>query len=333
MLAALPTVFAGLTLVDSQEARALLEYIDVPVGDDVMIQGENDQTLAFIVKGHVEVWLDDVKVGTAGPRDMIGEMELFMPSPRAFTVTANAPLSLHSLNPEKFGVLCELGNPVVLQIERAALKQLRGRLRKLNDQISQSARGAPMYLNPIAPSLFARLASPFRKKKEPNVDRASVIRESELFSWAPEDITDAIAEAFTVQTYKKDDFICEQGEEADCMWIIVEGNVQVALPTDSESAEIVGMLKPGHAFGDASVALKTARTASCIARTEVVVLRMSHAKYKEIQWVDDPVGSAFRQGMIRNLVLQLQATTSRYVGIVRASSQSDVPADGSNIWR
>ena len=136
-----------------------------------------------------------------------------------------------------------------------------------------------------------------------------------------------------IRNYDEESVICEQGSEADEMYVLAAGEVEVALMTDEDNAEIVGRLKPGHAFGDAGLALKSARTARCVARGKVVVLALSHPRFTELHAREDPVGSAFRQGVIRNLAVQLVATSRRYVALQGSFGPETIGGNDSDIWR
>ncbi len=333
MFQAMPAVFAGLEPQDSHDAAQLLQEVQVPVGELIMVEGENDQTLAFIATGSVEVWMGETRVGLAGARDMIGEMELFYPMPRACSVTAAHDTALQIFTPEAYNELCNRGNPIVYNIERFAIKRLSERLDALNREIAQrSEGGALLQFDRSEPGLLARL---FRKRAErpPEIDPVAVLKGSEMFDWADEHLVSAIADQFEVVTFDKDHIICEQGEDGDEMWVIGHGEVEIVLVTDEdeETGEIVGRLGPGHAFGDASIAMRGERTATCVARTPVAALSLDREKYLELHGMNDVVGSTFRQGMIRNLVVQLLATTRRYVAL--QPSLAEPPPSGSDIWR
>jgi len=318
MLAAYPPVFAGLALEASQEAASALQQIEVEAGGAIMIQGEEDTTLAFIVSGSVEIWHGESKIGTAGARDMIGEVELFARIPRVASVTANNHVTLQIMDDESYSALCERGNPVIHNIERASLRRISDRLRTLNSSISSHSDGTPFELHPQRAGLLSGLMSAFSRKKMPEIDGAAVLAASDMFSWAPAHMIQEISESFEVEFHKKDSVICRQGEDGDSMFVLGSGSVEVVLLVGSERAESVATLVPGQAFGDASIALRSVRTATCVAREDAVVLSMPRAKYMELHSLDTEVGSVFRQGMIRNLIVQLLATTERYVSIAHA---------------
>jgi len=315
MLAAYPPVFAGLSMDASQEAASALQQIEVEAGGAIMIEGEADTTLAFIVSGSCEIWHGETKIGTAGARDILGEVELFARIPRVASVTASNHVTLQILDDESYAALCERGNPVVYALERAALRRISDRLRTMNNSIRSNSEGTPFELHPQRVGLLSGLMSAFMRQKMPEVDAATVLAGSDLFSWAPGHVVMDISEQFEVEEFKKDAVICRQGEDGDSMFVLASGSVEVVLLLGPDRAESVATLVPGQAFGDASIALRSVRTATCVAREDTVVLTMPRVKYMELHGTDTEAGSIFRQGMIRNLIVQLLATTERFVAV------------------
>lgn len=334
MFQAMPPVFAGLNAADSQDAARHLQQIDVPAGQAIMMEGESDQTLAFIAKGSVEVWMGETRVGTSGAREMIGEMELFFPMTRVCSVTAAHDTTLQILTPEAFRELCDVGNPVVYNIERFAIRRLSDRLSALNVEIAGRLQGGiRLKIDRSEPGLLRKLFGS-RRDTAPDVEPLEVLKKSEMFSWANQTFVELLVSHFDVVKFEKDHVICEQGDDGDEMWIIGAGEVEIVLVTDAsdDSGEVIGQLGPGHAFGDGSIVMNAERTATCVARSPVTALRMKREKYLELHELNDHVGSTFRQGIIRNLVIQLLATTRRYVALQPTLAPSTTE-DSHDVWR
>jgi len=336
MLQALPPVFAGLSPEDVQEASGLLQPIQLEAGEVVMEQGEDDTTLAFINQGVASVMIGDVRVGGAGARDVLGLPELFGGRPRLATVVANGPLQLLVLAPESYDQLCRSGNPAVYNLERAALKKLSERLRFYSEGISELTKGQPLELHPKK-GFFHRLSKSLRGKQLPHVDAAAILAASPLYSWADGAVLQQIGEMFRVEAFEAEHVLCHQGEPAERMWIVAEGKVEVVVMVGDNRAEALATLEAGQAFGDASMALGTPRSASCVCHHDVTALVLDREKYLELYAVDDPVGSTFRQGMARNLVDQLVAAQERYVTLAQMRDRGEEQVlrgtPISSVWR
>src|SRR5690606_35156843 len=136
MLGALPAIFAGLPPEFQHSAASRLEPLHVDTGDPIMLEGEEDTTVAFVASGTCEIWRGEAKVGSAGPRDIIGEIELFGGMPRVCTITAATPVQLQALGPEAFAELAREGHPIVHHLERAVLRRIAERLSRADETIA-----------------------------------------------------------------------------------------------------------------------------------------------------------------------------------------------------
>lgn len=334
MFAALPPVFAGLTMEHSQEAAGFIEQVDVPPGEAIMIEGEGDATLAFIVAGSAEIWMQGIKLGNAGVHDMLGEMELFYPTPRLCSVTASNQVTLQILRVENFETLCQRGNSLVFQIERAALRRLSDRISRLNEEIGSRVQGVPMDIAEPDAGFLARLSSTFRRKEVgPDVDVVRTLDGSEMFGKIPPHLLSEIAKRCEVIRLPANDEVCAQGEESDAMWMVAAGEVEVVLMKDDEVGEPVGRLSSGHAFGESGLALGSLRSARCITRAPTTLLELARDDFMEFYALDDPLGSAFRQGVLRNLVVQLAHISRRYVAMSPHLTGPQHTPLGSDNWR
>ena len=336
MLQALPPIFAGLSPDDVQEASHLLQPVQLDAGEIVMEMGEQDSTLAFISQGVASVMVGDTRIGGAGARDVLGLPELFSGRPRLASVVASGPLQLLVLAPEGYEQLCRSGNPAVFNLERAALKKLSDHLRYFSEGIAEMSSGQPLELNPKT-GFFHRISKSLRGRSNPDVDAATVLSQSSLFSWADGAILQQIGECFSVEAFEAEHVLCRQGENAERMWIVAEGKVEVVVMVGGERAEALATLEPGQAFGDAAMALGTPRSASCVCHQDVTALVLDREKYLELYSVDDVVGSTFRQGMARNLVEQLVASQTRYVELVQMRDRGEEQVlrgtPISSVWR
>ena len=158
-----------------------------------------------------------------------------------------------------------------------------------------------------------------------------------MFAWAEGAVVQQIGELFTAEAFDAEHLICKQGEPAEAMWVVADGEVDVVILTGKDRAEKIATLGPGEAFGDATLALGTPRTASCVCHANVTCLVLPREKYLELYAVDDLVGSTFRQGVARNLVHQLVLAQQRYVelagGEVAAQEEELRGTPVSSVWR
>ncbi len=336
MIGALPPVFAGLEPEDSEEAASYLQLLQLEAGELLMEQGEDDLTMAFIVKGSVSLLDGDTRIGGIGAREMLGEIELFGQLARVASAECSVPVSLLILAHDAYLEMCKAGNPAVYNLERHAQRKLSERMRSLNEGISERTRGQAFELNPKS-GLFARFSSALRGRSVPPTHPAEVLLESDLFSWADADILGEIGRAFTVERYGPDELLCRQGEPGEKMFVLADGQVDVMLQIGDSRAETISELGVGRAFGDASLAQHTPRSASCVTRGEVLVLAMERPQYGDLFSADAPTGSVFRQAMLRNLIGQVLDAQKTFVALEqRNSARAEDTLRGTpitSIWR
>ncbi|MEQ1567794.1 MAG: cyclic nucleotide-binding domain-containing protein [Myxococcota bacterium] len=334
-LGALPPAFAGLESSDAQEAASFLELFTLDAGEPLMEQGEEDYTLAFLVQGAVSILDHGVRIGGAGARDMIGEVELFGQVPRTATVVASSPTQMQVLAYEAWVELCDRGNPAVFNIERHAHRRIGDRLRALSEGIAERATGVPMPAPP-ASGLLDRLSGLFAGRS-PTVDVAAALGRSPLFGGIDPAVIAQIAPSFHAERVPARTEICRQGELGERAFVLAEGEVDVVVATGPDAIEPIASLSAGATFGDALLAQHAPRHVSCVAHTDSVLLSIDRIAYGALFSSDDPVGSAFRQGMIRGLVAQLIASQARFLELERAAAnQTERVLRGtpvSTVWR
>jgi CRP-like cAMP-binding protein len=234
--------------------------------------------------------------------------------------------------------LCESESSAIAHnIERAAHRRIGERLRWLNVAISDATQGVPFELHPRGKGLLGRLSGLLGGDKPPVVDPDEVLTSSALFDWAPKEIVHEIAQFFEVERFDPEMVLCKQGEVGDKVFVIASGKVDVVVLIGKDSAETIATLGPGEAFGDASMAQQTPRSASCVTRDDVVALTMGREAYGELFGLNDVNGSVFRQAMVRNLIAQLLPTQARYTALARAKAdQAEDSFRGTplnTVWR
>ncbi|HHO51389.1 MAG TPA: cyclic nucleotide-binding domain-containing protein, partial [Deltaproteobacteria bacterium] len=311
MLGALPPVFAGLQPQDAQEAAGFLQGVTLGAGELLMEQGEQDLTLAFIDRGAVQLLDGEVQIGSVGAREMIGEIELFGQMPRVATAIASGEVQLSVLDYEHYVELCNRGNPAVYNLERHSMRRISDRLRWLDEGILDRSQGVAFELHTRSQGLLSRLFG----GGVPRVDAVQVLASSPLFSWADIQINQALASEFQVAKFPQGHVLCQQGALAEEMFLIVSGRVDVVLLTSERTAEMVATLGPGQACGEPSMAQHTPRSATYVCREEVIALTLDLSRFGQLFAIDDPLGSTFRQGMLRNMIALELATQRRFVEV------------------
>ncbi|MDX8401887.1 MAG: cyclic nucleotide-binding domain-containing protein [Mariprofundaceae bacterium] len=94
-----------------------------------------------------------------------------------------------------------------------------------------------------------------------------------------EQLSDAEAQDFlrqaSLRTFTEGEDIVRQGERSQSFYLVVEGQVQVHLVTQDGVDESLGLLGPGHFFGEFACLYNLPRTATVTARDRVLTLEFS----------------------------------------------------------
>jgi SulP family sulfate permease len=130
---------AALGSVDPSRLLPYLEAIEVDAGQTVMRQDEPSEGLYFLESGRLTVQLESPEGGrmrlrTMGPGTVVGEVTLYLGTPRTASVVAEVPSRLHRLSADALARM-ERGDPTVA----AAVHRMFARLlaERLTDTLNE----------------------------------------------------------------------------------------------------------------------------------------------------------------------------------------------------
>lgn len=103
-----------------------------------------------------------------------------------------------------------------------------------------------------------------------------------------------------------DTVLIRQGQALDCMFLIVAGRFDVVLDGSSSRIRAIG---PGDVVGELSYYVRSAATATVIARTDAVVRQLDHDTLKRLEVEQPAVAAAFHQRFARVLARRLDRDT------------------------
>ncbi|MBF0453471.1 MAG: cyclic nucleotide-binding domain-containing protein [Magnetococcales bacterium] len=87
------------------------------------------------------------------------------------------------------------------------------------------------------------------------------------------------------KTYEDGEIIIRQGEEADCMFVILEGKVEIIVDGESDDAFQLALLKEDEVFGELALFDDQPRIASARALGTVRVLSVDKKGF--LQWIGE----------------------------------------------
>jgi CRP-like cAMP-binding protein len=311
----LPPIFETVPADHLGQALRHFRRIEVGATTPLMEEGDDDPTLICIADGEVEIETGGVRLGKAGPGDLIGEMALFGDGMRTANVKATTDCTFLVLDRSNYEVLRDAGNLVAVALEHAALAQLIGRLRDMNLRIADLAVGTPAAQVTPDPGVFRRVAKLFGggggRAWAWGVDKVGILKKSSLFVNAPEAALKELADKMGAAKFHTGHFVCSQGEFGREMYILGDGLVEVLVALDADRVENVAQLDPGDVFGMASLIEDHPRMASCVSRGDVTCLTLDRDVFLAIKDSQTMAGTALRAALIRGLIDQLAAANGQ----------------------
>lgn len=146
---------------------------------------------------------------------------------------------------------------------------------------------------------------------DPNTAREQIrtaLATSRLFRADDVKLLDQVARRGVLETHPPGTTILRQGDAPDAFYVSIEGTVAVTVaPQPGEEAVEVGELAAPQAFGEMSLILDDPRTATVIARTELVVARFDKRVFTAM-FAQVP---GFGRAISRALAERLVATSRR----------------------
>lgn len=140
--------------------------------------------------------------------------------------------------------------------------------------------------------------------------RAEVLSDVPGLTDVPAVALEELAREFDLREYR-DDVVCAEGEAADTLFVLAEGECEVIKTAPNMKKYKVAMLTPGCLFGHVGVMTLARRTATVRARGSVKVLQMPARRARNLLRSGDfAVTSPFRRALIVALSRQLYSATA-----------------------
>ncbi len=105
-------------------------------------------------------------------------------------------------------------------------------------------------------------------------DEITALREVPPFAMIDEKKLKLLAFVSELLTYKAGSAVLKQGEEGDAAFVLIDGLIKVSIESDDNSPFIREMGRYTF-FGEIAVTKNTLRAATIMAKTDIVVLRIS----------------------------------------------------------
>lgn len=310
-------LFHGLSDMDREEAHSAFRSYDLGPGEELLLEGEADRSLCYIVEGTLIATLNGAKIGRVSPGETVGEMAMFGSlDRRSASVTSESAVRMLLLDDEGLRFLRMRDNPVVQRLESQAMRTIAHRLRQADVRIGSLAEGEPLRER-SGRGMLSRLASSLglggARPRTPTPRVSTVLKNTPGFGTRDDAVLDRLAARFTVIPVAQGEAVVEEGEYGEDAFIVAEGRVAVYRAVDGDKVERIAHLGPGHVVGAVALADRGGRSASVRAIEPTWLLRITHDAYRELEADLGAEGRAFRRGMIDALAAQLRLANEHVV--------------------
>lgn len=122
-LAQIP-LFAGLSKKELASVSGLATRLDLPVGKELIKQGETGKEFVVILDGEVDVVIDGNVVATRGAGEYFGEIALLSERPRTATVITKTPVAIEVIGRREFRALVDDQPAIEAQLRAVMAERL-----------------------------------------------------------------------------------------------------------------------------------------------------------------------------------------------------------------
>ena len=129
------SLFDGLEEEQIKTILALMENKVYEAGEDIIIEGEHNDRIHFILEGRESVIKDGVKLMELGAGDIFGEMEVLEVLPVEATIRTITPTKLVTLSIDALGEIYTSDLKTYSFILMNLARDIARKLRRLNDRV------------------------------------------------------------------------------------------------------------------------------------------------------------------------------------------------------
>ncbi|MBN1412485.1 MAG: cyclic nucleotide-binding domain-containing protein [Spirochaetales bacterium] len=128
-----------------------------------------------------------------------------------------------------------------------------------------------------------------------------ILKKTDIFASLDEDDLSLIEERFIEKKYKSGDYICNEGETGDQMYVIVSGEVEVLKKGEKDVEIEIAVLKAGEVAGVMSIFEQDVRSASLKAKGPVGLLILDRVTFSRLLSDNPPISQMFLRHLSKKL--------------------------------
>lgn len=140
-----------------------------------------------------------------------------------------------------------------------------------------------------------------------------------------EDVLHALVGRFAVRTIPPGGVVCDQGDTARAVWVVVNGRCTSTFASEAGREVPIDLVGPGQLFGHVGTHTGGPRRAGCRAVDEVTLLELSGPAADALLVEPGPVGAAWRHLLIHTLSHQIAVTDLAFHRLPAPPTQRTLP--------
>jgi HEAT repeat protein len=130
--------------------------------------------------------------------------------------------------------------------------------------------------------MAAREAAGDVPPEERLVDRLLALRRIPLFAQLSLDQLESVNRAMQIEPYTRGEVVVREGERGDCLYLLLEGEVEIWAGWGSESPMLLNRLRPVSSFGERAVLHDEVRTATAVTTCDSLLASLDGQRMKEL---------------------------------------------------
>ena len=226
----------------------------------------------------------------AEPPDVLGETALAVAGVHSGTAIALEPVTGFELDAADFAVLRKLGRPLAGKVLQRLARDLCARVRAVTGDVAEDfERAVPSPARAVA---GGRPAGP---------ERLGLLRDCAFFEGFGADDLPRVLEHMTEHPVPAGAVVFEAGTPGGALFVVAEGTVEIAVARGARRHRLA-VLGPGKVLGEVSLVDRGARSATCAALEDAVLLELSGEVFDELAGRGSDLSLRMLEAIIANLV-------------------------------
>ena len=131
------------------------------------------------------------------------------------------------------------------------------------------------------------------------IDLVLALKNVPIFSQIPDHVIAEIAEIIEIQEFSSGETLIHKGDIGDCMYVIREGSVEI-----KDGQNILAVLKENELVGELSLLAPVQRTASVVAKDDLVVFRIEREFFLELVYEEPTIVSGLLGVLVSRIIDQ-----------------------------